>query len=476
MKASRFPAILLLLALAACGRGMLSRDDANAPTGWAVCENLEGGTFALTGGAKDSSRGVEGRQIVLVSDGADMRPAIEAAIRDYDIIVLDGSQGPFLYSESSYFEGLRNKTIVGVNGAVIRTAFQFTPELQEAVKHAGERYDGAVPEPGGRFRLSNDSLARNFAGYAMIETLMEHTGDRTMRFMRSGVWAFLHGCGNLIIRNLFFDGPGTIRGKPDTMIRLRHDCDHVWIDHCTFEDPGCLALGITKRSDCVTVSWCEFRFTGQSNGHSLGVLISSSDEDWEDEDFLNVTFDHCLWSDVWSRIPMARFGTVHVLDNCFDCPGTVGINPRQNAEFLVEGCWFSEGVKPFCDYRIDVAPPKAYVFRDSRCDPQFELPSSGQVSVPYGYDVTSPERSRDEVRAFAGPTLRDPLRIRPVPAGRRTAKGVSTPGHGQGEGPAGDKRSQTAQETVGGAGAEQPEAAERSPLAVRWPAGEMAFH
>ena len=53
---------------------------------------------------------------------------------------------------------------------------------------------------------------------------------------------------------------------------------------------------------------------------------------------------------------------------------------------------------------------------------------------------------------------------------------MSSRAHGKREGPAGDKRSQTAQETVGGAGAEQPEAAERSPLAVRRPAGEMAFH
>lgn len=404
--------LLLSLAAVSCGSGCLSRDDANAPTGWATCENLQGGHYALTGGAKDPDKGVEGRKIVLVSDGTDMRARIEAAIRDYDIIVLDGSGGPFLYSQSSVFEGLRNKTIVGIRGAVLKTAFQFTPELQEAVRHAEDRFDGAVREPGGGFRLSNDSLARNFPGYAMIETLMEHTGDRQMRFMHSGIWAFMRGSGNLIIRNLFFDGPGSFRGKPDTMIRLRHDCDHVWIDHCCFEDPACIAIGITKHCDCVTVSWCEFRFTEQSNGHSLAVLIASGDEDWADEDVLNVTFDHCLWKDVWSRIPMARFGTVHILDNCFDCPGTVGINPRQDSEFLVEGCWFSDGVKPFCDFKINVAPPKSYVFRDNRHDPQFELPSQGAVELPYSYVVTAPERSKEEVRAHVGPTLRDPLYVK----------------------------------------------------------------
>ena len=125
----------------------------------------------------DASKGVEGRKIVLVSDGGDMRGRIEAAIRDYDIIVLDGSGGPFLYSQSSVFEGLRNKTVVGVNGAVLKTGFQFTPAMQEAVRHAGERFDGAVPEPGGGFRLSNDSLVHNFPSFAMIETLLGQVWD-----------------------------------------------------------------------------------------------------------------------------------------------------------------------------------------------------------------------------------------------------------------------------------------------------------
>lgn len=409
----------VLLALTACRTNALSQDDANGPTGWATCANLRGGTFDLTGGTYCPSKGVQGRKIVLVSNGGDMRAAIEEAIRTYDIIVLDGSGGPFLYSESSYFDSLRNKTIVGIHGAVLKTVFQCTPALHDALGHAEERFDGTVPEPDGRFRLSNDSLARSFAGYAMMETLMELTGDREMRFMRSGFWSFRRGCGDLIIRNLFFDGPGSFRGKPDTMIRLRDGCDHVWIDHCTFEDPGCLALGITRQADCVTASWCRFRFTEQSTGHELGVLIASGDDSWEDEDYLNVTFDHCRWENVWSRIPMARFGTIHLLDNVFDCPGTVGINPRMHAEFLVEGCSFSSGTKPFCDYRIDIAPPKAYLFRDCSWDPQFEVSNLGEaVSVPYDYVVTEPVRTRSEVCGYAGPTLGNPLHFRKVKPGR----------------------------------------------------------
>lgn len=413
-KVSGIRAAVFFLALsmmpAGCIPAGLSRDDRNRPTGWCSCEDLRGGHYALTGGAYCPEKGVQGRKIVLTATGGDMRADIEAALRTYDIIILDGSQGPFLYSESSYFDALRNKTVVGIHGAVLQSSFQCTPELLKALLRAEEKYDGTPSEPDGRFRLSNDSLARNFPGYAMIQTLIDYTSDTQMRFMRSGFWCF-RNCGNLIIRNLSFDGPGAFRGKPDTMLRLTHGTDHVWIDHCTFEDPGCLAMGIVKGADCVTASWCRFRFTGQSSGHGLGVLIASGDDSWEDEDVLNVTFDHCLWENVWSRIPMARFGTVHVLDNCFDCPGTVGINPRMHAEFLVEGCFFAPGTKPFCDYRTDIAPPKAYVFRKNGYDPQFAVGSVSEVSVPYPCTVTSPERTREEVRAHAGPGLQHPLHV-----------------------------------------------------------------
>ncbi len=83
--------VWVILALSGCRPAGLSRDDANAPTGWATCENIQGGTFALTGGTYCPEKGVQGRKIILVSDGGDMQAAIEEAIRTYDIIVLDGS-------------------------------------------------------------------------------------------------------------------------------------------------------------------------------------------------------------------------------------------------------------------------------------------------------------------------------------------------------------------------------------------------
>ena len=400
-----------LAVLAGCRPGGLSPDDANAPTGWATCGNLQGGHYSLTGGTYCPEKGVQGRKIVLTADGGDMRRAIEEAILRYDIVVLDGSKGPFLYSETSHFDSLCNKTLVGINGAVLQSAFQCSPELRQKLEKAEERFDGIQPGADGRFRLGNDSLVRSFPSYACFQTILEETGDSTLTCLRSGFFHFHDGSENLIIRNLFFDGPGALRGLPNPMISIRERSNHIWIDHCTFEDFARLGVGITRKADCVTVSWCTFRVTEQSDPHSLGCMIASGDESWEDEDFLNVTFDHCLWQDVWSRVPMARFGTIHVLNNVYDCPLTVGINPRMHAEFLVEGCWFESGTKPYCDYRTDVAPPKACVFRDNRSDPESEIKNLDEVTVPYTYRATPPEKARDEVLTYSGPTLRRPLQI-----------------------------------------------------------------
>lgn len=398
-----------VLLAAGCSGGRTCGGD--SPVGWALCENIDGGYYALSGGSRCPEKGVRGCRTVLRSCGGDMKEAIEEAIRNYDIIILDGSNGPFLYSETSFFDSLRNKTIVGINGAVLQSRFQLTGELKDSLDRAQERYPAVLPEPDGKYRLSNDSLVRSFPAYCSAETILEVTGDTSISFMRSGFWHFRNASGNIIIRNIAFDGPGAMRGMPHSMVSFRNGCDHVWVDHCLFEDFARLALAFTKQCDCFTVSWCEFRITAQSGGHSLGVMLSSGDDNWEDEDLLNITFDHCLWSGVWSRVPMARFGTVHILNNVYECPGTVGINPRTNSEFLVEGCWFSPGTKPYCSYRTDVAPCKACEFRDCAFDSSFEVLNKGSVSVPYVYAVEEPAAARDRVVPGAGPTLRKPLRI-----------------------------------------------------------------
>ena len=95
----------------------------DSPFGWAVSASFTSGDdYELTGG--DS-----GRTVVLRSNGTDMREDIIKAVKDYDTVVFDGSGGDFIVSQAIRFSGLRGKTLLGVNGARIRTEFTVTPEL-----------------------------------------------------------------------------------------------------------------------------------------------------------------------------------------------------------------------------------------------------------------------------------------------------------------------------------------------------------
>ena len=116
------------------------------PFGWASAVSLtEGDAFAVTGGDASST-------IVLQSSGFDMREDLIKALKDYDVVVLDGSKGDFVVSSFMKFKGLSGKTLLGVNGAVLRTQFSVTDDLRELLDGAGVK---AMSDQGGGGKLSN---------------------------------------------------------------------------------------------------------------------------------------------------------------------------------------------------------------------------------------------------------------------------------------------------------------------------------
>lgn len=411
----RLVPVCMAMAAVSCRPSGLCDNDANAPVGWATCQNMEGERYDLTGGFRNPSKGVEGKAVTLHADGdSDMRLAINKALEENDIVILDGSQGPFIYSRTYEHTDLRHKTVVGINGAVLRTRFQFDSCSRALVRNAEEYYsDKARPDENGVWHLPNGETTKtNYAAFAQRMALIEHTGDNSESFTHSGFWAFLDGCEDIIIRNITFDGPGTFRSYADFMVRCAAGAHNIWIDHCRFEDAARVAVGVTRQADFVSVTWTSFAFTDQSDGHSLANLISSSDEAFEDRGHLNVTFAHCMWDNVWSRVPMARFGKIHILNCLYRNPGTVGINPRTESQFLVEGCYFEPGVKPFCRYRLDVAPGDSWVFRNNVYDEGADVENKGEsVAIPYAYEMTAPQEAREDVSSYAGPTLIEPLRV-----------------------------------------------------------------
>ncbi|MCR5130830.1 MAG: chromophore lyase [Prevotella sp.] len=129
-------------------------------------------------------------------------------------------------------------------------------------------------------------------------------------------------CENIILRNLTFRSAGAYDIDGNDNLTLQSS-NHIWVDHCDFQD------GVDGNFDCnnqatnVTVSWCRFRYliapksggSGGSNDHRFSNLWGGSDTA-ADDGYLNTTFVCCWWDEgCRERMPRVRFGRVHML-NC----------------------------------------------------------------------------------------------------------------------------------------------------------------
>jgi len=106
------------------------------------------------------------------------------------------------------------------------------------------------------------------------------------------------------------------------------DARHVWVDHNSFTDAPVTddtlpvehgkpkqchdgALDIRDASDFVTVSYNHFAL------HAKTMLIGASDKAVGDADHLRITLSNNLFEHVTSRAPRVRFGQVHLFNNYY---------------------------------------------------------------------------------------------------------------------------------------------------------------
>ena len=108
-------------------------------------------------------------------------------------------------------------------------------------------------------------------------------------------------------------------------------------------------------------------------------------------------------------MPMVRFGTIHLLNDYYTCAGnSAAANPRFQAEFRIEGCYFAEGVKKIFSQK----EAKAFVFVDNHYTEKFKQPDNlGNVTLPYRYEAIPVENVPKVVGEHVGATLSDPLNI-----------------------------------------------------------------
>jgi pectate lyase len=138
--------------------------------------------------------------------------------------------------------------------------------------------------------------------------------------------------------------------------------------------------------------------------HQNTNLIGSSDS--ETTGYLNTTFAFNWWgTGCKQRMPMARVGKIHMLNNYFTCSGSSNcINPRKNSEFLVEGNYIATGVNNYYGQSGAIAvtwKSDNLVAASKKTHSSF----GSTVTVPYDYSVAPANEVPTVVKADAGPTL-----------------------------------------------------------------------
>ena len=342
----------------------------------------------------------ESKVITLTSTGNDMKAAITNAIKSNSVIIFDGSQGDFIVSSLISLENISGKTLIGINGARLCTTWFATQEIIDALNKAG------VPNmstSGGGGTLPNGTSVTEEAEYNTRRIIIEMTGDNSEAYRKSGIFSF-KSCRNIIIRNLKFQGPGSIDVGGSDLISF-NGTKNCWVDHCEFYDGMDGNFDITQQSDFNTVSWCTFSYSSRSYMHQNTNLIGSSDS--ETTGYLNTTFAFCHWGDnCRARMPMARVGKIHMLNNYYTCTtGGNCINPRKNSEFLIEGNYFAKGVKSI--YSQSNAKAVTWAASNTIVQSGVSKPSSfgTTVTVPYDYEVAPASEVPTVVETYAGATL-----------------------------------------------------------------------
>ncbi|KAJ0328653.1 hypothetical protein COL5a_004970 [Colletotrichum fioriniae] len=157
---------------------------------------------------------------------------------------------------------------------------------------------------------------------------------------------------NVIIRNLKIGG---VKASNGDAIGI-DESTNIWVDHCDLsgdlsggKDDLDGLLDISHGADWITVSNVYF------HDHWKGSLVGHSDSNGsEDKGKLHVTYANNHWTNINSRTPLVRFGTVHVVNSYYDKLLLTGINSRMGAQVLVQSTAFNS------------CPTEAIFFADSK--------------------------------------------------------------------------------------------------------------
>lgn len=394
---------LLTLTLAFASLGVIAADDnQDKPFGFCTVSSRTetGSSYGITGGGCHTYPVPEGITSVKVlkSDGQDMKSTIQNAIKKYDVVIFDGSDGDFIVSSNI---GIKqgNKTLLGINNARLRTKWYVTDEIKAALDKAGVPEMSTSRGTGGT--LTNGRKVGEQAEFNTRQTIINLTGDSIEGYRNSGILS-VNNTENVIIRNITFVGPGSIDVGGSDLVSFT-GAKHCWVDHCEFVDGMDGNFDITSSSDFITVSWCIFHYSDHSYMHQNTNLVGASDR--EATGYLNTTFAFNWWgAGCKQRMPMARAGKIHMLNNYFSCTSSSNcINPRKNSEFLIEGNYFEKGVRHY--YSQNEAVAVTWTDNNYVAEKKKHSSMGATVTVPYAYTVAAASEVPALIQQNAGATL-----------------------------------------------------------------------
>ncbi|CAM1506461.1 Fc.00g061020.m01.CDS01 [Cosmosporella sp. VM-42] len=220
----------------------------------------------------------------------------------------------------------------------------------------------------------------------------------------TGVGLYINKQSNVIVRNMAIKKVPADNGDA---IGIQKS-SKVWVDHCDLssdmdngKDFYDGLLDVTHASTLVTVS------NTKLHDHYKASLVGHSDNNAdEDTGSLTVTYANNHWSNINSRAPSVRFGTVHVFNNFYEDIGTSGINTRMGAQVLVESTVFENTERAITT--LDSDDDGYAVVNDVDLGGSTNTAPKGTISsssLPYSYTLLGSGKVKAAVVGTAGQTL-----------------------------------------------------------------------
>lgn len=217
----------------------------------------------------------------------------------------------------------------------------------------------------------------------------------------TGIGLSIRKVENVIVQNLAISKVTADDGEDAINIDA---ATNVWIDHMDlssdmdngkdYYDGLC---DVKHGADYVTISNTHF------HDHYKASLVGHSDSNAdEDTGYLHVTYANNMWTNINSRMPSVRFGTVHIYNNYYE-GGDSGVNTRMGAQVLVESTTL-EGLKNGVASLYSDEP--GYAVLNDVVGAGDQLPEEGELtSVPYEYELLGSDSVKAALEGSVGNTL-----------------------------------------------------------------------